>query len=162
MGNAGSNIPRERHKSSDLILGSPKNEEAFVFNKKQDDRLIFQRSSEEDSEPYFSKSVPEPEFYQETRKRSNTITDSTGQGKIDESEHVALPTVFKWEGGGKQVYISGTFSEWKPLPMVKSHGDFVTIVDLPEGDHQYKFYVDGEWKHDPRLVCCMTLSIDFH
>lgn len=33
--------------------------------------------------------------------------------------------------------------------MVKSHGDFVTIIDLPEGEHQYKFCVDGEWKNDP-------------
>jgi len=30
-----------------------------------------------------------------------------------------LPTVFKWEGGGKDVAISGTFSNWKPVPMVK-------------------------------------------
>ena len=30
-----------------------------------------------------------------------------------------LPTVFKWEGGGKNVYISGTFSDWKTLPMAK-------------------------------------------
>ena len=22
-------------------------------------------------------------------------------------------------------------------------------MDLPEGDHQYKFYVDGKWEHDP-------------
>jgi hypothetical protein len=34
-----------------------------------------------------------------------------------------------------------------------SHGDFVTIIDLPEGEHQYKFCVDGEWKHDPGVVC---------
>lgn len=33
--------------------------------------------------------------------------------------------------------------------MVKSHGDFVAIVDLPEGEHQFKYYVDGEWKNDP-------------
>lgn len=33
--------------------------------------------------------------------------------------------------------------------MVKSHGDFVTIIDLPEGEHQYRYYVDGEWKNDP-------------
>lgn len=58
---------------------------------------------------------------------------------------------FSRDGGGKEVLISGTFSEWKSLPMVKSHGDFVLIVDLPEGDHQYKFCVDGEWKHDPKL-----------
>lgn len=50
------------------------------------------------------------------------------------------------------MFISGTFNEWKTLPMVKSHGDFVTIIDLPEGEHQYKFFVDGEWRHDPGLV----------
>lgn len=54
-------------------------------------------------------------------------------------------------GGGTNVYISGTFSDWKTIPMVKSHGDFVTIVDLPEGEHQYKFFVDGEWKNDPKM-----------
>jgi len=70
-----------------------------------------------------------------------------------------LPTVFKWEGGGKQVYISGTFTGWKTLPMVKSHGDFVTIIDLPEGEHQYKFFVDGEWRHDPGLVSVTFLNL---
>ena len=25
----------------------------------------------------------------------------------------------------------------------------MTILDLPEGEHQYKFLIDGEWKHDP-------------
>ncbi len=36
--------------------------------------------------------------------------------------------------------------------MVKSDGDFVVIVDLPEGEHQYKFVVDGKWEHDPNQV----------
>lgn len=36
--------------------------------------------------------------------------------------------------------------------MVKSHRDFVTIIDLPEGEHQYKYFVDGEWRHDPSVV----------
>ena len=30
-----------------------------------------------------------------------------------------------------------------------SHGDFYTILDLPEGDHQYKFFVDGQWLSSP-------------
>ncbi|KAJ8308608.1 hypothetical protein KUTeg_013482 [Tegillarca granosa] len=65
----------------------------------------------------------------------------------------ALPTVFKWEGGGKEVYISGSFNQWKTkIPMAKSHGDFFTIVELPEGDHQYKFLVDGQWVHNPNEV----------
>lgn len=30
-----------------------------------------------------------------------------------------------------------------------SHNNFVAILDLPEGEHQYKFFVDGQWTHDP-------------
>jgi len=30
-----------------------------------------------------------------------------------------IPTVFKWDGGGQDVYISGTFTGWKKIPMVK-------------------------------------------
>lgn len=88
------------------------------------------------------------------RPRSNTVSEGT---KVADSK--VLPTVFKWEGGGKQVYISGTFTGWKTLPMVKSHGDFVTIIDLPEGEHQYKFFVDGEWRHDPGLVSSSDLLL---
>lgn len=59
-----------------------------------------------------------------------------------------LPTVFKWEKGGRDVAICGTFTQWKPIPMVKSHGDFVIILDVPEGEHEYKFKVDGNWHCD--------------
>ncbi|KAF5397990.1 5'-AMP-activated protein kinase regulatory beta subunit [Paragonimus heterotremus] len=62
-----------------------------------------------------------------------------------------VPTVFKWEGVGKDVYISGTFNGWKSkIPMVRSSSkqNFYTIVDLPLGEHQYKFIVDGQWKLD--------------
>lgn len=48
----------------------------------------------------------------------------------------ALPTVFKWEGGGKEVSIAGTFSDWKPIKMCSSHGDFVTIINVPEVPHE--------------------------
>jgi 5'-AMP-activated protein kinase regulatory beta subunit len=150
MGNAGSNIPRERHKSSstDIIPGSPSKEgQAFVFEKKPDSRLVFQ-TSDEGEEPYFT-NTSHDEFAQEARPRSNTLEGNSNKEK--EMKKPALPTVFKWDGGGKQVYISGTFTGWKALPMVRSHGDFVTIIDLPEGDHQYKFFVDGEWRHDPKL-----------
>uniref|UniRef100_A0A8V0YSI7 Protein kinase AMP-activated non-catalytic subunit beta 2 n=1 Tax=Gallus gallus TaxID=9031 RepID=A0A8V0YSI7_CHICK len=34
-------------------------------------------------------------------------------------------------------------------PTTPSHNDFVAILDLPEGEHQYKFFVDGQWVHDP-------------
>jgi 5'-AMP-activated protein kinase regulatory beta subunit len=33
--------------------------------------------------------------------------------------------------------------------MNKSAKDFVAIVELAEGNHEYKFFVDGEWVNDP-------------
>nr|XP_025043532.1 5'-AMP-activated protein kinase subunit beta-1 [Pelodiscus sinensis] len=48
------------------------------------------------------------------------------------------PTVFRW-----------TVKNWNKLPLTRSHNNFVAILDLPEGEHQYKFYVDGQWTHDP-------------
>uniref|UniRef100_A0A673YVS0 Protein kinase AMP-activated non-catalytic subunit beta 2 n=1 Tax=Salmo trutta TaxID=8032 RepID=A0A673YVS0_SALTR len=60
------------------------------------------------------------------------------------------PTVIRWAGGGKEVYIAGSFNNWgNKIPLNKSHNDFVAILDLPEGEHQYKFFVDGQWVHDP-------------
>ena len=47
------------------------------------------------------------------------------------------------EGGRVRTLVAVLFSQ----------GDFTAIVDLPEGDHEYKFYVDGEWLHNPDEVC---------
>ncbi|KAL1139442.1 hypothetical protein AAG570_006426 [Ranatra chinensis] len=147
MGNAGSSGVRDRAKGGDLhVPPSPsKDDQAFVFDKKPHPNLVF-TSSSEDGEPYYTErreSAGGSEFNM-PRQRSATVSEGTKVDKV-------LPTVFKWDGGGKQVLISGTFSNWKAIPMVKSHGDFVTIIDLPEGEHQYKFYVDGEWKYDPSI-----------
>lgn len=165
MGNAGSsNIPRERHKSSSSDMPSSpvlKDGQAFVFDKKTEKPLQYQGSSHEEEEPYYTKPVtttvePIGPILTTSTTTSSALTEPPmanveNKTNIDPSNKV-LPTVFKWDGGGKEVYISGTFSDWTPLPMVKSHGDFVTIIDLPEGEHQYKFCVDGEWKHDQKLV----------
>ena len=162
MGNAGSsNIPRERHKSSSSDMPSSpvlKDGQAFVFDKKSDKALNYQGSPHEEEEPYYTKPVVTTTV--EPIVTTSTTTSSTVTEPIsivshktdDDPSNKVLPTVFKWDGGGKEVFISGTFSQWNKIPMVKSHGDFVTIVDLPEGEHQYKFCVDGEWRHDQKLV----------
>ncbi|XP_058792152.1 5'-AMP-activated protein kinase subunit beta-2 isoform X2 [Phymastichus coffea] len=157
MGNAGSNQPvshhhanvhrdaHHRHIKDHHPPSSPgKDGHAFTFDKKPSTKLLLQ-SSQEEEEPFYTKTR---DNFPGTRPRSNTVSEGATSKNTDRK---VLPTVFKWEGGGKQVYISGTFNDWKTLPMVKSHGDFVTIVDLPEGEHQYKFFVDGEWRHDPGL-----------
>lgn len=102
----------------------------------------------------------------------------------------ARPTVIRWAGGGKEVCITGSFNNWSSkIPMNKrylcarlstaqtaimnslcecffcfffsSHNDFVAILDLPEGEHQYKFFVDGQWLHDPSEVTISTLQSAF-
>lgn len=56
----------------------------------------------------------------EGRRRTRSATVSEGTKPVEpHNEKVLLPTVFKWEGGGKQVAICGSFSEWKTVPMVK-------------------------------------------
>lgn len=62
----------------------------------------------------------------------------------------ARPTVFRWTGAAKEVFVSGSFNNWaSKIPLNKSQNNFVVIVDLPEGEHQYKFCVDGQWTLDP-------------
>ncbi|KAL2229780.1 sucrose nonfermenting 4-like protein [Sesamum indicum] len=68
-----------------------------------------------------------------------------------ESGMVLIPTRFVWPYGGRVVYISGSFTGWTQWPMTPVEGCptvFQTICSLPPGYHQYKFVVDGEWRHD--------------
>lgn len=59
-----------------------------------------------------------------------------------------IPTVITWTGGGKDVYVTGSFNGWKEkIPLTKSEKDFTVIQNLPPGIHQYKFIVDGKWRH---------------
>lgn len=61
-----------------------------------------------------------------------------------------VPMVFKWEHGGREVGITGTFNNWgKQIPMHRSGNDFTYIANLPRGHHAYKFVVDDEWRFAP-------------
>lgn len=140
MGNTGSGSKRDRAFSTDTDPPSSpgKDDRAFEFttSSSRKSRFIYQASLD-DSEDF-------PSFKRgdaDSRPRASTLEGSSPL-------NAPLPTVFKWEGGGKDVCISGTFTNWKPIPMVHSHGDFVVILDVPEGNHQYKFMVDGQWVHD--------------
>lgn len=61
-----------------------------------------------------------------------------------------VPTVFKWEHGGRHVYITGTFNNWeRQIPMHRSGNDFTYVHNLPKGKHAFKFIVDDEWRFAP-------------
>ena len=40
--------------------------------------------------------------------------------------------------------------------------DFVAIVELAEGNHEYKFLVDGEWVNDPNSPVVETPAGNFY
>lgn len=51
------------------------------------------------------------------RQRAAT---TQSQGDTAAIKTKLLPTVFKWEGGGKEVFITGTFNNWQTkIPLVK-------------------------------------------
>mmetsp|Transcript_2115 Transcript_2115/g.4861 ORF Transcript_2115/g.4861 Transcript_2115/m.4861 type:complete len:404 (-) Transcript_2115:751-1962(-) len=61
-----------------------------------------------------------------------------------------VPMVFRWDGGGRNVYITGTFNRWtEKIPMRRSGNDFLYIRELKRGKHAYKFIVDDEWRFAP-------------
>jgi len=32
-------------------------------------------------------------------------------------------------------------------------------VEVPEGTHQYKYYIDGDWLCHPNEVCCLATDV---
>ncbi|KAL5566062.1 hypothetical protein UlMin_029226 [Ulmus minor] len=65
---------------------------------------------------------------------------------------VLFPTRFVWPYGGRRVLLSGSFTRWSdPILMSPVEGCptvFQVVCNLSPGYHQYKFVVDGEWRHD--------------
>ncbi|KAF1881503.1 hypothetical protein Lal_00021481 [Lupinus albus] len=65
---------------------------------------------------------------------------------------VLIPMRFVWPYGGRSVFLSGSFTWWSELlPMSPVEGCpsvFQVVYSVSPGYHQYKFYVDGEWRHD--------------
>ena len=57
---------------------------------------------------------------------------------------------FKKNEVPREVLISGSFNGWQPIQMILSERNFYAVLDLPEGNHEYKFQVDGVWQHNNR------------
>lgn len=84
---------------------------------------------------------------QEFRDTVMMDTDNATENWLDDD---AVPTVFRWEHGGRQVYITGTFNNWsRQIPMHRSGNDFTYIHNLKRGKHAFKFIVDDEWRFAP-------------
>ncbi|KAF5739860.1 Sucrose nonfermenting 4 [Tripterygium wilfordii] len=76
----------------------------------------------------------------------------SGRDGSGASRPVLIPMRFVWAYGGRSVYVSGSFRRWSEnIPMSPMEGCptvFQVVCNLTPGYHQYKFIVDGEWRHD--------------
>lgn len=65
---------------------------------------------------------------------------------------VLIPMRFVWRHGGNSVFLCGSFTQWAQLvpmlPVENCDNVFQTVYGLLPGYHQYKFYVDGQWRYD--------------
>ena len=89
-----------------------------------------------------------------TTTGSRRIEPDAGSAAIDmvptATGDAVVPTVFRWEHGGRAAYITGTFNNWeKQIPMHRSGNDFTYIHNLAKGQYAYKFVVDDEWRYAP-------------
>ncbi len=61
--------------------------------------------------------------------------------------------VYKGDGSESEVLVAGDFTNWQEgaLPLQKGEDDVwtLTVNDLSDGQHQYKFIVGDEWMKDP-------------
>jgi len=96
-----------------------------------------------DQSPKTPKSIILPA---DKENRVNSVkTEQNNSHKGDPNSNL-VPTMFSWSGGGEQVFVAGTFTNWKRIPLTRSQSDFTAILNVQPGQQQYKFFVDGEWK----------------
>ncbi|KAA3485305.1 sucrose nonfermenting 4-like protein isoform X1 [Gossypium australe] len=73
-------------------------------------------------------------------------------GRVATAGMVLLPIQFTWPHGGDDVSISGSFNGWTELVRMSQvegcPNVFKAVCAVPHGSHEYKFFVDGEWRHD--------------
>ncbi|KAI9259905.1 hypothetical protein BY458DRAFT_273273 [Sporodiniella umbellata] len=104
--------------------------------------LSVTRDSEADEEPSLAVSHQTPAGSQATQGKLSFLYLQNAPAYL-----LGIPTIITWTQGGNNVYVTGTFNDWKnKIKLVKSTHDFNAVLDLPPGTHRLKFIVDDEWK----------------
>ena len=83
----------------------------------------------------------------ETNKEESNVTSE---------KSTLIPTTFEWDKGGNNVYVTGSFCNWKQFFLMKKNnlGSSILTLNLPKGNYEYKFKVDGEWKFNEKFPTC--------
>jgi hypothetical protein len=70
----------------------------------------------------------------------------------NDEEEVMVKTEFVWaDGADDDVKLSGAWNGWMPIQMYHEGGGMWSVVTpVPAGKHEFKFVVDGVWRHSTR------------
>lgn len=64
-----------------------------------------------------------------------------------------VATAFKWSHGGERLFVTGSFNQWQGKIMMHRNqanpSEFVLVIDIPPGQHEYLFIVDDQWRLNP-------------
>ncbi len=93
-----------------------------------------------------------------TKKVVKKVSKAVGVSKAkkslpEQNKHKVQFKVYAPEA--KEVILTGEFNKWNPIKkrMKKNEkGEWLTRAILSEGEYQYKFIINGEWKNDPGAV----------
>lgn len=88
--------------------------------------------------------------------RGHSLTPTSQRTSTPGSSNVPLlPIVVRWRGGGKEVFVTGTFAnEWRSKILLRksSHtpkgkkAEYSCVLHLAPGTHRLKFIVDDRWR----------------
>ena len=91
--------------------------------------------------------------YEKVSKWQNENVINLFQRRQDHTINVTeLDTSFVWIGHAQEVYVTGSFDNWsEKRKMTFINGKHQTQIALKRGSYEFKFIVDGKWRHDPCL-----------
>eukprot|EP01071_Lankesteria_metandrocarpae_P004269 Lankesteria_metandrocarpae@DN3456_c0_g1_i2.p1 len=78
--------------------------------------------------------------------------DVSTDGGANFDAQTLIPCVFTWTHGGRNVFLTGSFTNWSmdhKIKLARSGQEFSAIKELSRGVHQYKFIVDDHWRFAP-------------
>jgi len=84
---------------------------------------------------------------EDIKEINNIQTNQNNNSNIKE-----IRTEFYWDEGGNNIYITGSFCDWKEFFLMekKEKGVFNKVLMLQPGFYQYKFKVDDNWAYSKK------------
>ncbi|KAG0316752.1 hypothetical protein BGZ99_006712 [Dissophora globulifera] len=149
-----------RRRASSLLSNQPYsqytdtyNEQVLVATAAHQDKMDLHRSQQQQQQ---QQSMEGRASYRNSARVSRAFEAVDPLKSLDEPHNDPaegnVPTIITWSQGGANVYVTGTFNNWKQkVRLNKSTSDFSTILNLPPGTHRIKFIVDDEWKCSTEL-----------